>query len=418
MRQTLVSLTAMFVSLALLVCGTTLLGTLLSLRLAAEGLSTATIGAVLVFHSIGFVLGTRVVTRLIRRVGQIRSFAAFAAVSCAVALVHPNFVWAPLWALLRVASGFCMAGMVMILESWISGRASSHNRGTLLGIYQLVYFSFSALGQFLIGMTDPGQLPVFSLAAALIVLALVPLSLTREEAPTLPLGGRMKFRDLFRASPSAFMGAMAGGAISAGFLAMAPVYGYEAAMAVDRIALYLTVAVLGAMALQWPFGRLSDLFERRRVLGAFAVSVGVFAALLALVGDRSTWLLFGLTVPVFGITGCFYPVCLSMLNDRMASPDPVGASASLLFVFGLGTCVGPLLAAGSMALLGPHGLFLFLAVTATGLAAVVSYRMRVSDEVPVDQQGRFVAVPAADAGPAIVELDPRIEPGDAPAAIR
>ena len=173
MRNTVVSLSAMFVSLALLIAGSSLLGTLLSVRLSIEGFQPLAIGSVLFFHSLGFVIGTRVVTRVIRRVGQVRSFAAFAAVACAAALLHPLFVSGWFWALLRMLVGFCAAGLIMVLESWISGRATNSTRGALLGIYQIVYFSSAALGQFLVGTSAPDEYPIYSLVAILMVLSLM-----------------------------------------------------------------------------------------------------------------------------------------------------------------------------------------------------------------------------------------------------
>ena len=92
MRQVMLSLAAMFASLAFYVAGTALLTTALALQLADLHYSSGVVGLVMVCHSIGFLLGSRFATRVIRQVGQVRSFAAFAAVGCAAALVHPIFV--------------------------------------------------------------------------------------------------------------------------------------------------------------------------------------------------------------------------------------------------------------------------------------------------------------------------------------
>ncbi|MDN5862963.1 MAG: MFS transporter, partial [Salinisphaera sp.] len=191
MRQVVISLAAMFASLTLLILGSSLLGTLLAVRLAQAGFSPLASGAVLVLHSVGFVLGTRLVTRLIRRVGQVRAFSAFAAIACAVALIHPLAINGWLWALLRAVLGFCYAGLIMVLESWISGRATHASRGALMGIYQIVYFSAAAGGQYLVGLASPHEFSVFSLVAILLVLSLVPLAVTRSEAPVMGSTNRL-----------------------------------------------------------------------------------------------------------------------------------------------------------------------------------------------------------------------------------
>lgn len=408
MRQIVISLTAMFVSLALLTAGSSLLGTLLSVRLSMEGFSPAVVGLVLVFHSIGFVLGTRMVTRVIRRVGQVRSFAAFAAVGCAAALVHPMYVDGFLWAVLRGLVGFCFAGLIVVLESWISGRASNTTRGALLGIYQVVYFSSAAMGQFLVGLGAPDAYPVYSLVAMLVVLSLVPLSLTRSEAPVMGPVERLGFRELYRLSPTGLAGGLVSGAAASAFLALGPLYADQVGFSVQAVARYMMYAVLATMILQWPLGRVSDLFDRRRVVAALAAVAGVGAA-AASAGEAWLPVLYLGTWLVFGITGCLYPISLAMINDGMEEGNPVAASAGLLFVYGVGTCIGPVFAALLMQVAGPAGLFHFLVVALTGLAGYTAWRIRYTPDLPAEQQGRFVTMAASEAAPALLELDPRSE---------
>lgn len=411
MHQLVISLTAMFASLALLIAGSSLLGTLLSVRLSIEGFSPVAVGLVLVFHSVGFVIGTRLVTRVIRRVGQIRSFAAFAAVGCAAALIHPMYVDGVLWSLLRVLTGFCFAGLIVVLESWISGRATNTTRGALLGIYQVVYFSSAALGQFLVGTGAPDAYPVYSLVAILMVLSLVPLSLTRSEAPVMGTVERLRFRELYRLSPSGLMGGLVAGIAVSGFLALGPLYANRIGFDVEAVARYMMFAVLATMLLQWPLGRLSDLLDRRRLLAVLAAVAGGGAAFASLgqfwppVLYLGTWL-------AFGIAGCLYPIALSMINDNMEEGNPVAASAGLLFVYGVGTCLGPVFGALLMQITGPAGLFQSLAVTLAALAVYIAWRIRHTPDLPLEEQGPFVGVAAGETAPAILELDPRLGPDD------
>lgn len=409
MRQIIISLTAMFASLALLIAGSSLLGTLLSVQLSETGFSPMAIGLVLVFHSVGFVLGTRVATRLIRRVGQIRSFAAFAAIGCAAALIHPLYVSGWLWALLRLFVGFCHAGLIMVLESWISGRASAATRGALLGIYQIVYFSAAAGGQYLVGFTPDEVYPMFSFVAILVVLSLVPLAVTRSEAPVMGSVDRLGFVELWQLSPSGWLGAVVAGLLSSAFLTLGPLYASSIGMDVAAVASYMMSAVVATMLLQWPLGHLSDLMDRRFVLGFLAAAAAIAAVAGMLFGEDHGWVLYTTTAIVFGVAGCLYPISLAMITDNMIEGNPVAASAGLLFTFGLGTCLGPLLGAGLMEVLGPAGLFAFLATGLLLLAGFVVVRMRYTPALPMEQQGRFVNVVASQTAPPILELDPRAD---------
>lgn len=409
MGRVVLSLAAMFASLTLFVAGTALLTTVVAFELGADGLSTTRIGLILGCYSVGFVLGTLFATRLVRRVGQVRSFAAFAAVACAAALIHPMFFDGALWAVLRVLVGFCAAGLIMVLESWISGRATPVTRGALLGIYQVVFFFAAALGQVLVALGETDDYPIYSVVAMLIVMSLVPLALTRSEAPAPGATDRLRFRQIHALSPSGLFGGMAGGTIVAAFSMMAPVYASNIGMTLGQISRYMAFAVLATMVLQWPVGRLSDLFDRRLTIAVISTLATIAAVVAAAAGADHLRVLYIATAPLFGLAACLYPVSLAMINDHMESGDPMAASAGLLLAYGIGTCIGPVGGAFAMQMLGPSGLFVFLAATFGCYSLYVFYRRFTTPALPVEEQGRFVSIVAANTSPAILELDPRHE---------
>jgi len=412
MGQVVVSLAAMFASLALFIAGTALLTTVLALELAQQGYSSLLVGLVMVCHSIGFVLGSLFSTRLIRRVGQVRSFAAFAAIGCAAALVHPMWIDAVLWAMLRGLVGFCAAGLIMVLESWISARATNASRGALLGIYQVVYFFAAALGQYLVSVGTADDYTIYSVVAIMLVLSLVPLALTRSEAPTITMASHLGFRSLYILSPTGLFGGITGGVIVSCFLALGPVYASDTGMDIAQVSYYMAFAVVATMILQWPIGRLSDVFDRRWVVAAISALATAGAAAAAWLGAAEPWILYAATAPLFGLAGCLYPVSLAMINDNMEEGDPIRASAGLLLAYGAGTCVGPLGGALAMQWLGPMGLFVFTGGVFAAYTALVGWRGLNTPTLPVAQQSRFVSIVAAQAVPAILELDPRSEPFD------
>lgn len=407
MGQVVLSLAAMFASLLLFVAGTSLLTTVVAVELGADGLSTPQIGLILGCYSLGFVIGSLSATRVVRRVGPVRSFAAFAAVACVASLIHPLFFDGALWAILRVLVGFCAAGLIMVLESWISGRAPAGARGALLGVYQVVFFFAAALGQYLVGLGETDDYPVYSVVAILIVMSLVPLALTRSEAPAPGATDRLRFRQIHALSPSGLFGGVAGGIIVSGFSTLAPVYAGAIGMTLSQISRYMVFAVLATMILQWPVGRLSDHFDRR-------LTIAVISSVATIAGVVATWagagdlgVLYFVTAPLFGLAACLYPLSLAMINDHMEAGDPMAASAGLLLAYGLGTCIGPVAGAFAMQWLGPSGLFAFLAATFGGYSLYVFYRSFVTSAPPVQEQGRFVSIVAANTSPAILELDPR-----------
>lgn len=399
------SAASVFLAAALLLAGQMLLSTNLTLRMSAEGLAAGSISLVMIHNSFGFMLGSYFGPRLIRRVGHIRVFSAFAALMCCATLTQAAVDSLPLWAALRGTQGFCSALLMVVLESWINAHARPETRSRFMGLYMINYYVAGAIGQLLVGVNEPTDFRAFSLAAGLLVAAMIPLCLTSQPAPSPPESGRLAFRELFGASHISVIGAGMSGFVLASFYQLSPIYVKHLGNSTQTVATYMACAVLGSMLLQYPMGRLSDRADRRQVIFGIAIGISVCATLLALLGHRSTSLLYAATMLFTGAAACLYPACLARLNDRTAGRQHVAANASLLLCHGVGQCVGPLTAGVVMGYAGPTGLYYTFSVVLLAYAAYVAWRIRASDTGVAAQQP-YVAVPA-DTTPTIAQLDPR-----------
>lgn len=408
MTRMVASLSALIASIVLLVSGNAFLMTLLGIRLSIEGVSPDTIGWILVCYSIGFVLGTLSVHRIIGRVGHIRAFAAFAAVSAVAALLYPMAISEVFWSVLRVLSGFSIAGVLVVIESWFSSRATNTNRGALFAVYTLVFYLSVAGGQLFVNIGDPANFMPFSLAAILLTLALVPLSLTRMEAPVIEQVQRISIFTLARDSFSGVAGAVVCGAMIGGFYALGPVYATLIGLDVAKTSTFMASAIVSAMILAWPIGWLCDRFDRRRVMFVTALVAAGAAVAVALIGTFNLWLL-TLFVGVFtGLSATIYPISVAITNDRLETSEIVAASATLLLSYGVGSVIGPVVMAQMINLLGPEGLFFGNATFLLTLAVITSYRISHTVDVPVAEQEHFVAA-MPETSPVLTEMDPRNE---------
>jgi predicted MFS family arabinose efflux permease len=110
-RRSMVSILRPFVSLylatLLLVMGLGLLATFLSLRLTVEGYSAQTTGFILTAYYTGMIVGTFYCGRLIRSIGHIRSFSAFAALATGMIMLHGYYISAVAWAIFRFFLRHC-----------------------------------------------------------------------------------------------------------------------------------------------------------------------------------------------------------------------------------------------------------------------------------------------------------------------
>ena len=134
-------------SLFIFIVGHGLLSTLLTLRLNAEGAAAGWIGLVSSAYFAGLVLGAFVNVRLIRRIGHIRAYAAYASLLAVLALCHGLMVDPLLWSGLRLVGGFATGGLFVVIESWMLVSSSPATRGRLMAVYMiLLYGGLAALG--------------------------------------------------------------------------------------------------------------------------------------------------------------------------------------------------------------------------------------------------------------------------------
>ena len=113
----LAPVTALLLSVAALLLGNGLLGTLLIVRAGQEGFSSGAISAMMSFYFAGFTIGALVLPRIIVSVGHVRTFAGFAAIASMTALLHVAFVEPIAWMPLRLVTGFAYAGMILATEA-------------------------------------------------------------------------------------------------------------------------------------------------------------------------------------------------------------------------------------------------------------------------------------------------------------
>src|SRR5262245_4639457 len=357
--RTILAVGTLFASLVLLVVGNAMLGTIAALRLEIDGHDSRIIGLVLAQTALGFVLGSLYGIRIIQRVGHIRAFAVFAAVAAVSALVHPLYVSAPAWMLLRLALGFCIAGLMLVTESWVNGHATAQTRGGLLATYMVLFFLAASSGQFLVALGDPELHYLFVLGGILIILSLVPVSLTLTSPPPIGRTERLRMLSLWRRAELGLAGAAVSGVLLGAFGTIGPVYAYEMGLGIEDVGAFMGLSILAAMALQWPMGYLSDYLPRRVVIVGVAGAALAGALVTASLGHRSTFYLYGGVSALYGLASCIYPLALAHTHDMLSKAQIVPASATLLLVNGIGSVAGPVIGGFSISVLGPAGLFLF-----------------------------------------------------------
>ena len=229
------ALPALLLGFWLMQTGNTFQGTILSIRGEMEGFTLAQIGAVGAGFWVGVIIGSLRAAGVIRRVGHIRTFAAFGAIAATAPLVHLLVVDPFVWIAARALTGFCFAGMFIVVESWLNAGASSENRGQILSIYGMTGLLAGICGQLLLPATDPAGFRAFCIIACIISLALVPIALTQGAAPAPPgEGSHIGLSRLYRDSPLGVAAGFLSGVTTGAFFTLGPIFAEGRGLSIGR----------------------------------------------------------------------------------------------------------------------------------------------------------------------------------------
>lgn len=378
MIDTFRNVASLLLGYALMIMANALFNTLLGIRMELEQFGATVTGMVMSAYFVGLLAGARSVSHVITRVGHIRSFGLFASIISITALVHILWVHPVVWGVMRVMSGFCMAGMITITESWLNARADNQHRGQVLSWYMITNFTAAGLGQFLLPLADPGEFVLFCVISILFSAALIPVMVTRASAPSPSPPARVSMNYLYRLAPLACIGAFGSGMMNANFYGLAPVFTQRIGLSLNQTSLFMATAVLGGVLLQWPLGRLSDRIGRGNVLGSVTIITALACFGIALFGAQAGHWLFAMTV-VYGATVfTVYSLSSAQANDLSEPDNLVKTAGALLIAFGIGAILGPVLGGVVMRTIGPGALFglnggiaLFIALYAFRRSAAV-----------------------------------------------
>ena len=385
----------LFVSVFLMMAASGPLSTTISLRLEAAGLASVVIGFVMSGYYAGLTVGALVVHRLIRRAGHIRTFAAFVSILSGTSLIYSLHLDPVLWGVLRLVEGFCMAGIFVCVESWLNDSATAETRSTVMAVYMTSLYSGQAAGQLLLNVEDRSGYLLFILISIMLSLAVVPVALTRMAPAPLPEIAAMSFRRLYSASPLGIVGTMTSGLILGSLFGLGPVFAKAAGLDLSATALFMSTMIFGGVLLQWPLGRLSDVFDRRLVIVSVLFAIVLISGSMTLVANRGGAPLLAVALAFGGASFALYPLCVAQTHDFLARADRVAGSGGLILAYSTGAILGPLAASSTMDYAGAASLFVF-----TGIVSILAllfglWRMTVRPSAATDVRAPYAGLPRA-----------------------
>ena len=372
------SLAALFLSVILLQLSSGGVAPLDALTGLKQGFSKAQIGILGSSHFLGFFIGCWWAPRIMGSVGHSRAFAVFTSMGAIGMLGHTLLIDPMAWAIMRVASGLCVAGCYTVIEAWLQAKATNANRGRTMGVYRTVDISASLGAQMMIGtLATVETYLAYNLLTLFCCASLLPLALTKASSPITKAAPRLRPLLALSRSPLAVSAVIVTGLTSAAYRMVGPVYGSELGLNASQIGLFLAGYVLGGAISQYPSGWLADKYDRRWVVISLSLAslasctISFFAVGVTEIIAASC--LFGfITVPI-------YSVATAHAHDFAASDERVELSAALLFYFAVGAIASPIIAALLIQDFGAGSFFLFIASAHFLLAIIGGLRMLLGD---------------------------------------
>ena len=424
MHKVLKNSWALFLGMGAIMLAYGFQGSLLGVRAVKEEFSLTATGFMMSGYFVGYFIGAVAIPKLISRVGHIRIFAAFASIASLVILIHAVFVSPFVWFLLRVLTGISMVSIYTVAESWLNDRASNKNRGSVLSIYMVILYGSMGLGMFFLNFSNPVNFEPFILISIITSAALIPILLTRGKPPTFKKIHTMSIQQVYISSPFGMVSSFLYGTIQSALFTLLAVYAAGMNFSIFDISLVTFLLAISGAISQWPIGKLSDMYDRRKVI-ITASFTAAFFALCAIFSSAQMYLPEGLGTSKFWFyiflilfSFCSLPMfslILAHTNDFIPKEKFVAAGASLQFIFGVGAIGGPFLCSLFMDIAGLNGFFIFLIFFHILIGVYGVYRSRVRPAVE-NPDSQFIAMPQSIT-PAGIELNPTTEPIDEPSKL-
>ena len=380
-----------------MLAGNGLQGTLIALRGADEGFSTLMIGIIGAAYFAGFIAGCFMsFRRILRAVGHIRTFSALCAIAASGTLLLVLIIDPYVWAGLRFLIGLCFASLFTTVDSWLNSGVTNENRAKVLSIYRLIDIIVVTGSQFLIPglrrdelchLRDPRHHDLHVAGADFTGRPVQ--SQTAEQLFLQPACDLDPVADRLHRLRRHWTDKRDLPHDRTGLCPDHRIAGYNA------IATFMGAGILGGAVLQYPFGMLSDRYDRRIVLliaTAGAALAGMFINGVAGSDPHLNYIgifLFGaFSLPLFSLSAAH-------ANDHASKDQYVQVAAGLIFFWSVGAMAGPFISSALMELYGPSVLFKFTSAVHAALILVTLWRMRVRAGVPRDCP-QPLPCPAAD----------------------
>ncbi|WP_435249491.1 MFS transporter [Vibrio sp. nBUS_14] len=317
----------------------------------------------------GLLAGTLLIERAIKRVGHRDAFVIALTIFIATILLLPLAPHQYVWLLARFVAGVSVAGIFVIVESWLMSGDESQ-RAKRLGVYMCSLYGGSAVGQLGIGYLGiTGGVPFIAMFTLLFG-AIIVLMYGQATAPKIHDAQSLSLKQISKLSHSALIGCIVSGLTLGSIYGLMPVELAQRNIAHQDIGGLMALVIMGGMAVQPMVTWLSHHIGQVLLMALFCL-LGV--ASIGVLTINHDFYVLGMSLFVLGMaTFALYPIAIN-LGCRNLDPNYlVSVTQVMLLCYSVGSVAGPLVADSFMDSQAGLFTYLFASLLATTIYMLIA----------------------------------------------
>ncbi|MFI3275883.1 MFS transporter [Vibrio sp.] len=317
----------------------------------------------------GLLAGTLLIERAIARIGHQDAFVVALSVFIATILVLPLIPHQAVWLLARFVAGVAVAGIFVIVESWLMSGDESQ-RAKRLAIYMCSLYGGSAVGQLGIGYLGiTGGVPFIAMFTLLFG-AIIVLMYGQATPPQIHDAQSLSLKQVSKLSHSALIGCIVSGLTLGAIYGLMPVELAQRNIAHEDIGGLMALIIMGGMAVQPMVTWLSHHVGQVLLMALFCL-LGV--ASIGVLTINHDFYVLGMSLFVLGMaTFALYPIAINLGCRNLDPSYLVSVTQIMLLCYSIGSVAGPIVADSFMDSQAGLFTYLFASLLATTIYMLIA----------------------------------------------
>ncbi len=310
---------------------------LIPLSMSSFGMDTLYASWLASIYFIGLLIGSVMIEPIIARIGHRLSFVVFLLLLAVTVGVLPLMPYLSAWMVLRFIGGMAVAGIFVVVESWLLIGDNPKERAKRLGFYMTSLYGGTTLGQLAIGAIGAqGAIPFMAVLGLLLIAVLPPLFFKQGQ----PQGHDHKslsLKQMSRLNKAALVGCMVSGVVMGSIYGMMPLALNQGQFTTDQIGVLMAAIILGGMVVQPIISKLSVMISKTLLLAMMCL-VGVFA--MGLTYLSSDYIVLIIALALLGMSSfALYPIAITLACDHVNASYIVAITQVMLLSYSIGSAM-------------------------------------------------------------------------------